>query len=221
MAAFFFICMLLPIVLGTSYFFNYFLVPRYFLKKQYFWFGLYTVYTVIVSLYLETIVLMFTFVYLGNFSFYDMGPNATDSILLGVILYLLVFVGSVLLLIQQFREKQQIILSLLAEQDKLKIPFLEIRSNRKMVKIPLDEIYYIESLADYIQVNTVRDQIVSKEKISNIEQMLPSKFLRIHRSFIVNKEKINSYTYNEVVVDDTELNIGRSYRKKVRVSLNQ
>jgi len=48
-AAFFFVCMLLPIVLGTSYFFNYVLVPQYYLKKRYTKFAFYTFCTAVVS----------------------------------------------------------------------------------------------------------------------------------------------------------------------------
>lgn len=221
MAAFYFICMLLPIVLGTSYFFNYVLVTRYFIKKKYARFVLYTIYTVVVSLYLETIVLMFSFIYLGHFTFYNLGPNASNTVLLGVILYLLVFIGSFLLMVRQIKENQQTIQQLRAENDKMKKSFLEIISNRKMAKIPYNDIIYIESLSDYIRINTITDQIVSKEKISNLETRLPDIFLRIHRSFIINKEKIMNVSYDEVMVDDVLLTIGRSYRKAVRESLKK
>ncbi len=220
-AAFFFVSMLLPIVLGTSYFFNYVLVPRFYLKKQYFRFGLFSFYTVIVSLYLEMIVLMFAFIYLANFNFGNLGPNSSDTILFGVVLYLLVFLGSLILMARQIKEKQQIIAKLIEEQEKMKTPFLELMSNRKIAKIPFNEILYIESLADYIQVNTLNGTIVSKEKISNLAERLPEKFLRIHRSFIINKEKVKCFTYNEVEVGDARLNIGRTYKKAVRELLSK
>lgn len=219
LAAFYFICMLLPVVLGTSYFFNYVLVPRFYMTKKYFWFGLYTFYTFIISVYLETIVLLFTMIYLGNFSFRIMNPHASDIIMLAVTLYLLVFIGSILLMNRKIKEKQQLIRLLLEEKEKMEKSFLEIMSNRKMTKIPFDEIVYVESLSDYIKIHTVRDEVISKEKISHLETRLPGIFLRIHRSFIVNKEKINSFSYNEVRVGDVHLNIGRSYRQRVRESL--
>ncbi len=219
-AAFFFITMLLPVVLGTSYFFNYFLVPKYFLKRRFLRFSLYTFYTVIVSLYLEMIVLMFSFIYLAKFSYGHLPPNARDTILLAVILYLLVFIGSFLLIINQIRENRLLIQQLKDENEKMKKSFLEVMSNRKIVKIPYDDIIYIESLSDYIKINTLNDQIVSKEKISKLASRLPDIFLRIHRSFIINKEKIKNISYDEVTVDDVVLNIGRSYRKVVRESLS-
>jgi hypothetical protein len=218
-AAFFFISMLLPIVLGTSYFFNYVLVPRYYITKKYVRFAIYTLYTVIISLYLEMIVLLFSLIYLVNFSFKSLSPNASDTILLAVILYLLVFIGSFLLMVNQIKENRQLIQQLLDENEKMKKSFLEIISNRKITKIPYDDIVYIESLSDYIKVVTVKDQIVSKEKISNLSSRLPDIFLRIHRSFIINKERIKNISFDEVMVDDVLLTIGRSYRKEVKESL--
>ncbi len=218
-AAFYFICMLLPVVLGTSYFFNYVLVPRFYLKKKYFLFGLYTLYTFIISLYLELIVLFLSLIYLGNYSLGTMNPHASDTMMLAVILYLLVMLGSVLLMVRQIREKQQLIRQLMEEKEKMEKAFLEVMSNRKVTKIPYDDILYIESLGDYIKINTQHEEVVSKEKISHLASRLPEMFLRIHRSFIVNREKIRSISYQEVQVGEVNLNIGRSYREAVREAL--
>jgi two-component system, LytTR family, response regulator LytT len=192
-------------------------VPMYLQKKRYIQFALYSLYTAIISLYLELIVLLFAFIYLGNFSFQNMGPNASDTILLAVILYLLVIIGVLLLMVRQEKESRQVILA--AEKNKNENPFLEIMSNRKMARIPYSEIVYIESLSDYIRVNTMKEQIISKEKISNLASRLPDAFIRIHRSFIINKEKIKSISYDEVMVEDVALNIGRSYRKGIKEKL--
>ena len=218
-AAFYFVSMLIPIVLGTSYFFNYVIVPRFYLKRKYLKFGLYTFYTLVVSLYLESIVIMFSFIYLGNYNFQTLGPYASDTILFAVVLYLLVFLGSVLLMVRQIKENKQVIHQLLEEKEKRKKSFLEIMSDRKMAKIPYEDIIYIESMSDYIQINTISGQIVSKEKISKLYSRLPDMFLRIHRSFIVNKDRIRSFSSGEVVVEDVPLNIGRSYKKQVKESL--
>jgi len=219
-AAFYFVCMLLPIVLGTSYFFNYVLVPRYYLKKKYAKFAFYTFCTAVISVYLEMIVLVISFVYLVNLSYQNLSPNATQIVLLAVILYLLVFIGSFSLMMRQIIENRQVIQQLLDEKEKMKKSFLEIMSKRKIVKIPYDEIVYIESLSDYIRVVTVKDQVMSKEKISHLAGRLPDIFLRIHRSFIINTERIKNIKFNEVMVDDVLLTIGRSYRKAVKESLS-
>jgi len=218
-AAFFFVSMLLPIVLGTSYFFNYVLVSKFYLTKKYAKFAFYTFCMAVISVYLEMIVLVISYVYLVNLSFQNLSPNATQIVLLAVILYLLVFVGSFLLMMNQIIENRQVIQELLNEKEKMKKSFLEIISNRKTTKIPYDDIVYIESLSDYIKLITVKDQIVSKEKISNLALRLPDIFLRIHRSFIINTDRIKNISSDEVMVDDMLLTIGRSYRKAVKESL--
>ena len=218
-AAFFFVCMLLPIVLGTSYFFNYVLVPKFYLTKKYAKFAFYTFCMAVISVYFEMIVLVISYVYLVNLSFQNLSPNATQIVLLAVILYLLVFIGSFLLLMRQILENRQVIQQLLDEKEKMKKSFLEIMSNRKITKIPYDDIVYIESLSDYIKVITVKDQIMSKEKISNLASRLPEIFIRIHRSFIINTDRIKNISSDEVMVDDITLTIGRSYRKMVKESL--
>ena len=219
-AAFFFVCMLFPIVLGTSYFFNYVLVPKYYLTKKYAKFAFYTFCMAVISVYLEIIILVISFIYLVNLSYNNLSPNATQIILLAVILYLLVFIGSFLLMMHQIIENRQVIQVLLDDKEKRKKSFLEIKSNRKTTKIPYDDIVYIESLSNYIRVITVKDQIVSKEKISNLSSRLPDVFLRIHRSFIINTDRIKNISSDEVMVDAILLTIGRSYRKAVKESLN-
>lgn len=220
MAAFFFVCMLLPVVLGTSYFINYVLVPRFYLKKLKGKFFLYVFYTIIVSLYIEAIVLMFSFIYLGNFSFQNLTPNASDTVLFGVILYLLVSIGTGILMYDRITENQKTILYLTHENEKMKKAFIEVISNRVLIKIPLDDILFIESYSDYIIVNTLSDKIKSKERISKLSERLPSTFMRIHRSFIINIEKTSSVSSDKVRIGDISLNIGRNYRKEAKAIIN-
>ena len=161
-------------------------------------------------------VLLFSFVYMVKLSYDNLNPNATEILLLAVILYLLVFIGSFLLMMNQIAENRQVIQQLLDEKEKMKKSFLEIISNRKMTKIPYDEIIYIESLSDYIKVITINEEIASKDKISRLAQRLPDIFLRIHRSFIINTDRIKEVSFDELRVDDVRLTIGRSYRKVVK-----
>ncbi len=72
---------------------------------------------------------------------------------------------------------------------------LFLRADRKNLKIQLNDILFIESLKDYIKVVTNDRTIVSKQSISSIEETLPKhEFLRIHRSFIVSRTKVDSFT---------------------------
>ena len=218
--AFYFISMLLPVVMGTSYFFNYYLVPQFLLKKKYFWFGLYFFYTLVVSLYLEVLVLFFSFIYLANYDLGQMGPNSSDTLLLAMVLYMVVFFSSFLIMVQQLFESHRELDELKTEKKKMEKPFLELTSNRKLVQIPYENIIYIESLADYIKVHSNNlEEISCKEKISALENKLPDSFIRIHRSFIINREKVTRFNNNEIEIGEVILNIGRSFKKQALAKL--
>ena len=95
-------------------------------------------------------------------------------------------------------------------------PFLYFRSDRKMVKVLLEDILYIESLKDYIKVVTTSKVIISKQSISSLVEMLPKDaFVRTHRSYIIAIKKIDSYNTDTIQIDKTEIPIGRLYRHEV------
>ncbi len=149
-----------------------------------------------------------------------MGPNSSDTILLAVVLYMVVFFGSFSLMVQQLFESHRELEELKKEKKKMEKPFLELISNRKSVQIPHENINYIESLADYVKVHSTGvEEITSKEKISVLEEKLPENFVRIHRSFIVNRQKIIRFNNSEVELAATVLSIGRSYKKQALLRL--
>ncbi len=97
--------------------------------------------------------------------------------------------------------------------------FIYVNVNKKNHKILFSEIIYAESLKDYIQIHTKETTIVVKDKISDFEQKLPKNFLRTHRSYIVNIDKITAYTAHDVEVGTLEIPIGVSYKKEVHKTL--
>lgn len=100
--------------------------------------------------------------------------------------------------------------------------FLYFRVDRKMVKIFFRDILYIEALKDYIKIVTIVKTIVTKYVLSTLEEMLPaSKFLRIHKSFIVAISKIESYDADRIQIAKHELPIGRLYKQGVMEILQQ
>ena len=87
---------------------------------------------------------------------------------------------------------------------------------KKKVKVFLDEILYIESMKEYIRVNTKSKSVLTKFKLSQVDGLLrENNFLRIHRSFIVAKDKIEAFSATEVEVGGKRLPIGRSYKELV------
>jgi len=99
-------------------------------------------------------------------------------------------------------------------------PFVYFRSDRKMVKVMLNEILYVESMKDYVKIITQNGIIITKQSISSVEAMLPEKqFLRNHRSYIVSLAHIKSYTSEIIGLGNTELPIGKLFRNEVLKAL--
>lgn len=100
--------------------------------------------------------------------------------------------------------------------------FIFIRVDRRMVKLIFDEILFIESLSDYLKIHLQNeDVLVIRETITKIAIKLPSKqFLRIHRSFIINLNKIKSYNNEEILIREKSFPISRSYKEHVLNFLN-
>ncbi len=85
----------------------------------------------------------------------------------------------------------------------------------------LQDIFYIESMKDYIKIITCHGIIITKQSISSVEAMLPEKnFIRTHRSFIVSLDKIKSFTSELIEVSSTEIPIGKLYRNGVMKMLS-
>jgi DNA-binding LytR/AlgR family response regulator len=101
--------------------------------------------------------------------------------------------------------------------DKVEIisTFMFVRSERKMVKVDFEDIFYVESLSDYVKIITTDKTIITRETITNLEEKLNKNFIRIHRSFIVPINKINSYTNETIEINKKALPISRSYKESV------
>ena len=94
--------------------------------------------------------------------------------------------------------------------------YLFFNVGKKKVKVFLDEILYIESMKEYIRVNTKTKSVLTKFKLSQVDGLLSeNNFLRIHRSYIVAKDKIEAFSATEVELGGKRLPIGRSYKELV------
>ena len=94
--------------------------------------------------------------------------------------------------------------------------FVYFRADRKMVKVMLADIIYVESMKDYVKIFTTNNVIVTKQSITSVEAMLSEKqFLRTHRSFVVSLSKIKSFTHELIEIDKTTVPIGKLFRNNV------
>ncbi len=91
---------------------------------------------------------------------------------------------------------------------------------KKQVKVMIEDIVFIESLKEYIRIHTADGSLTTKEKIGEIESKLgPQKFMRIHKSYVINQEKIVAFSGSEIDLGIQTLPIGRSYKASVKKRL--
>ena len=98
-------------------------------------------------------------------------------------------------------------------ENREKKDFIFLRVKKKKVKILFPEIFYIESQREYIKIVTAKKVYISKMTTKEIESILPpDSFKRIHRSYIISTDKIESYNTETVEVNGVSIPIGRDYK---------
>lgn len=97
-----------------------------------------------------------------------------------------------------------------------------IRANHKLVNLELDQILYFEAYSDYVKVYVDDKCLLTHKTLSSMEEELPkSRFLRVHRSFIVQLSKIQSLSGNTLYLGNGKVPVGRSYKKRLIEQLSQ
>jgi len=93
------------------------------------------------------------------------------------------------------------------------IDYIFVKSDRKFFKVRYSDILFIEGLKDYVIIQMKDQRVITKMNLKNIHEILPQNiFLRINRSYIVNKNQIDSFDNNDVFIKTYEIAIGNFYR---------
>ncbi len=104
--------------------------------------------------------------------------------------------------------------------------YMFVKADKKLVKVNYEDIVYIEGLKDYVIIKMEQERVITLQTMKSLEEKLPpSRFKRIHRSFIVNIQKINAIVGNMVEVKEKNqvkhLPIGKNYRDELLEMINQ
>lgn len=92
--------------------------------------------------------------------------------------------------------------------------FLLLQADRKLYRVPLEEILYLQAYGDYVKVHANKQLYVPKTTLNLLEEELPANlFFRIHRSYIIALPKIQYIEGNFVVIRDEKIPVGRSFRE--------
>ncbi|KIA95496.1 chemotaxis protein CheY [Pedobacter kyungheensis] len=101
-----------------------------------------------------------------------------------------------------------------AVTEKITENYFFVNAGYSLIKIRFSEIAYVEGLKDYVKINLQNGKnVITRINLKDLTGKLPSEaFMRIHRSFIVSLDKIEAVQKYQVVVNETEIPIGESYR---------
>jgi len=93
------------------------------------------------------------------------------------------------------------------------IDFIFVKTEHKIQRVDLEDILYIEGLKDYISIYTPTERIVTLQNMKKMEEILPpSRFVRVHRSYIVALDKIASIERGRIFIEDKVIPVGDTYR---------
>jgi two-component system, LytTR family, response regulator len=138
---------------------------------------------------------------------------------LGVVDYLLKPITFARFQVAAERAKALVILRQKEQTETEKLDFFLIKSSGKQIKIFFNDILFLQSNADYITIHTTEKRITFHGRMKNIITQLPdNQFVRIHNSYIVNKQKISTFHNDKVEINGILLPISEKYRSKIKNS---
>jgi len=89
-----------------------------------------------------------------------------------------------------------------------------VKADKKLHQIKIDDIFFVESLGDYIKIHLQNTTLVTYKTLSKMYYDLPkSNFIQIHKSFIINKNKVNYVEGNMVIINTNKIPLGMKYKK--------
>lgn len=94
--------------------------------------------------------------------------------------------------------------------------FLFVRSEKRIEKLELRDIHYVESLGNYVRIHLPGRQLIAYLTLKSMENQLPTtSFIKVHQSYIVNFSKITAIDGNQILVQDQSLPVSRNFRDRL------
>ncbi len=94
--------------------------------------------------------------------------------------------------------------------------FIFVKSGVLKIRLLFDDVTHIQGLKDYAIIHTVTDKIVTKGSVKSMQELFPeSQFIRVHKSFMVSRNKIRRIEKNRIIIGDHQIPIGRNYKEEL------
>jgi len=100
--------------------------------------------------------------------------------------------------------------------------FIFVKSGVERIKLFLSEVIFIQGLKDYAIIQTTTDKVVVKGSVKFMQELFPEPdFIRVHKSFIVAKNRVRKITRNQLILGKHDIPIGRVYRDDLEKKIRQ
>lgn len=197
----FFTGLLMPITIGTTYFLNYFLVPKFLMHERYGLFILYFIYTLIGSIFLEMIISIATFIVVAKLQIRSMSPASVDMVFLLSSLLVVVFFGVAIKMLLHWRKSKEDYQKLMHDKVEAELRFLKAQLNPHFLFNTLNNLYYLASeksdrtpqailalseLLDYVLHDTKVDFVPLEKEIQQIRNFIALESLRYEERLSLN-----------------------------------
>ena len=188
-----FVIILLPVTMVTTYFLNYELIPNYLFKKRYGKFLLYFIYTLIVSFYIEMVTVMGIFIMVAELNIKEFHPANTNALILIAGMYVIVFLGAAVKLVNHYNQNQAQIQTLKKDKVEAELKFLKSQLHPHFLFNTLNNLYSLtleksdkapdvvlklSGLLDYILYECDADFVPLKKELNQLENYIELEKLR-------------------------------------------
>ena len=190
---FFFVGLLMPVTITTTYVLNYYLVPRYLMKERYGLFLLYFLYVLLASLFIEMMIVLLTFLIMADSNMKSMSPASIDIFFLLAALLVVVFMGIGIKMVLHWRNSKTEYQKLMRDKVEVELRFLKSQLHPHFLFNTLNNLYYLaleksdktpgailalSELLDYV-LHETKSQFLSLEKeLKQVENYIGLESLR-------------------------------------------
>jgi two-component system LytT family sensor kinase len=166
----FFVGLLMPVTIGTAYWLNYLLLPRFLMKGRYAAFFLYFIYTLVVSLFLEMMIVMFTLIIMAEVKIKTMSPASLDIVFLLTSLLMVVFFAVAIKILLHWRASKEEYQKLMRDKVEAELRFLKVQLNPHFLFNTLNNLYYLAAEKSdkapqaILQLSEILDYVMNSSK---------------------------------------------------------
>lgn len=206
--SFFLEFILLPIRAGAVYTTIYILIPKSILTKKYVRFCLHYGSLLVLCGLLQRVFLFFFYEHFTLQSGQEIFD--TTAVLRAMILInsTVLFVSAIKMVQLWHHEHDQNLRLQSSHHNDL----IEIKSDKRLFRVRKDDILFVEGLGNYVIYHLDDQKLISYTSLKEVMELLPNNFIRIHKSYVVNKDQIKSYNQESIEINQTFLPIGRAFK---------